>query len=186
MPPQAHKTKLTYEDFALFPEDGKRHELIDGEHFVTPSPATRHQRISRNLMHFLDTHLRRTNAGEVLAAPMDVVLSNVDIVEPDILVILAARASIITAKNIQGAPDLVVEIISESTRKTDILIKRRLYERHGVPEYWIVDPELEAVDVYRLADGKFIRSAELSLEAGHSIETPLLPGFQLRLSEIFP
>jgi Uma2 family endonuclease len=116
---------------------------------------------------------------------MDVVLSDQDVVEPDLLFVCAARASIITEKNIQGAPDLVVEIISETSRKTDRTIKRKLYERHGVREYWIVDPELETLDIYRMTGGGYVRAAELSREADHAIETPLLQGLRLKLSEIF-
>ncbi len=180
-----HNVKLTYEDYLLFPEDGRRHELIDGEHFMTPAPSTRHQRISRKLVGFLDSHLQRTKAGEVFYAPTDVVLSEQDVVEPDLLFVSAARASIVTEKNIQGAPDLVVEIISETSRKTDKTIKRKLYERHGVREYWIVDPELETVEIYRMSDRGYVRAAELCREADHALETPLLPGFQFKLSDIF-
>lgn len=118
-------------------------------------------------------------------APTDVVLSEQDVIEPDLLFVSAARAAIITEKNIQGAPDLVVEIISETSRKTDKTIKRKLYEGHGVGEYWIVDPELETVEVYRMTGGGHVRAAELSREADHSLGTPLLPGFQLKLSDIF-
>ncbi len=80
----------------------------------------------------------------------------------------------------------MVEIISETSRKTDKTIKRKLYAGHGVREYWIVDPELETVEVYRMSDRGYVRAAELSREAGHTLETPLLPGFQLKLSDIFP
>ena len=177
--------KLTYEDFLLFPEDGKRHEIIGGEHFMTPSPVTNHQRISRRLTYFLDSHLQRTKAGEMFYAPMDVVLSDTDVLEPDIHFISDAKSSIIGEKNIQGAPDLVVEILSEGTRRMDALTKRKLYERSGILEYWIVDPELETVDVYRLDGEKYVRAAELSREAGHVIETPLLPGLRIPLAEIF-
>lgn len=118
-------------------------------------------------------------------APTDVVLSSLDVVQPDLLFISAARASIITEKNIQGPPDFVIEIISETSRKTDETIKRKLYEGYGVREYWIVDPELETVDIHRLADRCYFRAAELSLAADHAIETPLLPGLKLKLSDIF-
>lgn len=177
--------KFTYEDFLLFPDDGKRHELIDGEHYVTPSPKTKHQRVSGNIFSLLRTHARATRAGEVFAAPFDVVFSDLDVVEPDVLFISAARASIVTDDNVQGAPDLGVEILSAGTRKTDEVIKRKLYERFGVPEYWVVDPELETLKIYRLGEGRYVRAAELSVEAGDAFETPLLPGLVLRLAEIF-
>ncbi|HEY3130560.1 MAG TPA: Uma2 family endonuclease [Acidobacteriota bacterium] len=179
------RVKFTYQDYLLFPDDGKRHELIDGEHFVTPSPIIKHQRISITLSTALKVFLKYNGLGEVFAAPCDVVLSEVDVVEPDLLVVLASHASIITEKNIQGAPDLVIEILSEGTRKTDEVIKRKLYERFGVGEYWIVDPELETIKIYRLTDKRFARQAELSREAGDALSTPLLPGLQIPLSEIF-
>lgn len=182
---QTHRVKFTYEDYLLFPNDGRRHELIDGEHFMTPAPSTRHQKIVGKLIRFLGDHVARMKAGEVFVAPTDVVLSNLDIVQPDLFFICAARASIITEKNIQGPPDFVIEIISETSRKTDETIKRKLYERYGVREYWIVDPELETVDIHRLSEPGYVRAAELSLEADHALETPLLPGLKLKLSDIF-
>ncbi len=97
-------------------------------------------------------------SGEAFAAPCDVVLSDEDIVEPDLLFISAARAAIITEKNIQGPPDLVVEILSASTRKIDEVVKRKLYERYGVRGYWIVAPELEGIKIYRLTDQGYIRA----------------------------
>jgi Uma2 family endonuclease len=179
------RVKFTYEDYLLFPDDGKRHELIDGDHHVTPSPRTKHQKVSGNLFLRLKEHVRRKKSGEVFAAPFDVVLSESDVVEPDLLFVSAARTSIITEDNIQGAPDLVVEILSESTRRTDEIVKRKLYERFGVTEYWIIDPELETVKVYRLRKGVYVRATELSLESRDRLRTPLLPGFDAALAEIF-
>ena len=178
-------TKFTYEDYLLFPDDGKRHELIDGEHYVTPSPVTKHQRISGNIFVILGTYIQKTKIGQLFAAPMDVVLSDLDVVQPDLLFISNARASIMTEKNIQGAPDLVVEILSESSRKTDEMIKRKLYERHRVSEYWIVDPELESVKIYRFSDKGYSRIAELSVETNDTLASPLFPDWQLPLSQIF-
>jgi len=179
------QVKFTYEDYVLFPDDGRRHELIDGDHYVTPSPVTKHQRISHQLSRLLGNHVARTNAGRVFTAPFDVVLSDLDVVQPDVLFISAARASIITDKNIQGPPDLVIEILSETTRKTDEVIKRKLYERYGISEYWIVDPELETVKVYRLTDQRYARTDELSNEADGTLTTPLLSDLRLPLAAIF-
>lgn len=178
-------TKFTYEDYVLFPEDGKRHELIDGEHYVTPAPITKHQRVSGILFGFLFTHIQKAKSGHLFAAPTDVVLSDLDVVQPDLLFISNARASIITEPNIQGAPDLVVEILSAGSRKTDEIIKRKLYERYRVSEYWIVDPELDSVKIYRLSDKGYSRSAELSLEANETLTSPLFPDWQLPLSQLF-
>ena len=178
-------TKFTYEDYLLFPDDGKRHELIDGEHYVTPSPVTKHQRISGNIFVFLGTYIQKVKIGQLFAAPMDVVLSDLDVVQPDLLFITNKRDSIITEKNIQGPPDLVVEILSASSRKTDEMVKRKLYERYRVAEYWIVDPELESIKIYRLSDNGFSRIAELSVEINDTLTSPLFPDWQLPLSQMF-
>ncbi len=184
--PEGSRAKLTYEDFLLFPDDGKRHEIIDGEHFVTPSPVTKHQRISMNLSRILASFLAEHPLGEVFAAPLDVVLSETDIVEPDLLFVSRERSQILTDKHLRGAPDLVIEIGSEGTRRTDEVIKRKLYEKYGVREYWVVVPTLETVKVYRLGAAGFERAAELSLESGDTLTTPLLPGLQLSLRAVFP
>jgi len=150
MSSHAPHVKLTVEDYMLFPDDGKRHEIIDGEHYMTPAPTTKHQRISLEISATLHAFVSQHKLGEVFAAPCDVILSAVDVVQPDVLFISAARGSIITDANIQGAPDLVVEILSAGTRKTDEIVKRKRYEHFGVKEYWVVDPELESIKVYRM------------------------------------
>ncbi len=184
--PPASDVKLTYDDFAHFPEDGKRHELIDGEHVVTPSPNAKHQTIVVNLTALIGSYLRTTRGGRLFVAPFDVVFSDFDVVEPDLVYISRARqADVLTAAHVRGAPDLVVEIGSPSTRKRDETIKRRLYERFGVEEYWVVDPELDEIKVYQLVDGRYTRTAELSLERSATLTSPLFPGLELRLAEIF-
>jgi len=245
MPQLAQHLKWTYEDFLLFPDDGKRHELIDGEHIMSPSPFTKHQRILGNLFIVIKLFLKSHRMGEAFIAPMDVVLSDTDVVEPDLLFIASEHASIITEKHIMGVPDLIVEVLSEGSgtetcatrnmsqmglgRKTDEIIKRRLYEQYGVKEYWIIDPELESVKarsglcpsergawghlerseqgphmekVYRWHENMchtehvpnsgtgmqstgFVRVAELSVENGGTLTTPLLPDLTIPLSDIF-
>src|SRR5687768_15148820 len=149
--PNPRGVKLTYDDFVLFPDDGKRHELIDGEHYVTPSPNTKHQKVSGNLFLLIGTWLEQHPIGQLFFAPFDVVFSQFDVVEPDLLYMSNERSvEVLTQANVQGAPELVVEIGSKGTRKRDETIKRRLYERSGVSEYWVVDPEIDVVRVYRL------------------------------------
>ena len=178
--------KLTYDDFVLFPDDGKRHELIDGEHYATPSPNTKHQTISLNLTGHLWAHLQAHPVGRLFAAPLDVVFTRFDVVEPDLLFLTNERASaVLTKANVQGSPDLVVEIGSPGTRRRDETLKQRLYERSGVSEYWVIDPELDMIKVYRLVEGRYTRVHELTLEAGDVLTTPLLPGLQLPLAAIF-
>jgi Uma2 family endonuclease len=177
--------KLTYDDFVLFPDDGKRHELIDGEHYVTASPNMRHQQISMNLTLMIGNWLEGHPRGRLFYAPFDVVFSKFDVVEPDVLYVSNERSNVLTAPNVQGAPDLVIEIGSPSTRQRDETIKRRLYERSNVLEYWIVDPDIEVVRVYRRCGDSFARPSELSREADDVLTTDLMPGLELPLARIF-
>jgi Uma2 family endonuclease len=177
--------KLTYDDFVLFPDDGKRHELIDGEHYVTASPNMRHQQISMNLTLMIGSWLEAHPQGRLFYAPFDVVFSKFDVVEPDVLYVSNERSNVLTAPNVQGAPDLVIEIGSPSTRQRDETIKRRLYERSNVVEYWIVDPDIEVVRVYRRSGDSFARPSELSREADDVLTTDLMPGLELPLARIF-
>ena len=184
-PASAPSVKYTYDDFLNFPDDGKRHEIIDGEHYVTPSPNTKHQTICVSLVFALRTYLQGRPLGAVFVAPFDVVFSDLDVVEPDLLYISRERAGVLTENHVHGAPDLVVEILSPSTRKTDETTKRKLYERFDVREYWVVDPELETIKIYRRVDGAFARAAELTAEAGDTLTTPLLPDFSVTLADVF-
>lgn len=179
------KNKWTYQEYLLFPDDGKRHELLDGEHVMTPAPGTRHQRISLTLSTAIKLFLDEHHLGELLVAPCDVVLSEVDVVQPDLLFISTTRQGIVTENNIQGAPDLMIEILSQGTRKTDEIIKRKLYELHDIKEYWILDPDLESVKIYRKNKDAFQPPIHLSREQHGSLATPLLPGFQVDLADLF-
>ena len=185
MKPTTPGEKLTYEDFLLFPDDGKRHELIDGAHYVTPSPNTRHQAIVMNLSGMIWNYLQQHPVGRVFGAPFDVVFSDIDVVEPDLLFVTRARQeAVLTTQHVRGAPDLVVEVESPDTRKRDATIKRRLYERFAVSEYWVIDPELDAIKVYRRIEVRYVRVAELLLENGDVLSTPPLPGLEMPLSRI--
>ena len=184
-PDRSASIKFTLEDYLNFPDDGKRHEIIDGDHYVTPSPKTRHQIVSMNLTRAFVLYLDRHPIGRLFAAPFDVVLSDLDVVEPDLLYISNERTGILTEAHVRGAPDIVIEILSSGTRRRDEGIKRKLYERVGVREYWLVDPEIDTVKVFRRVEGAFVRVAELSVEANEALTTPLLPSFSAPLAEIF-
>ena len=181
----AYRLKFTYEDYLLFPDDGRRHELIGGEHYVSPSPVKKHQRASSNLQRNLSLFIFENRLGFLYPAPFDVILSDEDVVQPDLIFVSNQRSFIEQDHGIVGAPDLVVEILSESNRKTDEITKRKLYEWAGVLEYWVVDPVLETVKVYRLNGGVYERVAELSAEVGDRLETSLLPGLTIALAQIF-
>src|SRR3954447_17501838 len=183
MAPQT-STKMTYEDLLLLPEDGLRHEIIDGEHYVNASPVTKHQRVSIRLIVEISFYLREHPLGELFHAPLDIVFSRYDVVEPDLLYISNEHREIITAKNIQGSPDLLVEILSGSSRKYDEVTKRALYERTGVGEYWIVDPDHDTVRVFRRnAAGRYEIAANLS--RNDTLTSPLFPTLEIALDEIF-
>ncbi|HEX2162427.1 MAG TPA: Uma2 family endonuclease [Thermoanaerobaculia bacterium] len=177
--------KLTWEDYLAIPPDGKRHELIDGEHYVSPAPNVRHQRLVRELAFALNALVRRAGLGEIFFAPFDVKLTEVDVLQPDLVFISRERAGLLTESHLAGAPDLAVEVLSASTRRVDEMLKRRLYERVGVAEYWVVDPELETVKVYRQGANGFDRALELAVERGERLESPLLPGLSLPLVDLF-
>jgi len=179
-------TRLTYDDLLLIPYDGKRHEIIDGEHYVTASPSLRHQDLVGRLYLSIGNWLAaRPGTGRLFLAPLDVVLTYYDVVEPDLLFVAGDQTAILTKANVQGPPALVVEVLSPSTRHTDAKIKRRLFERTGVREYWLVDPELDTVQVFRPDDGKLRKVDELTAEDGHHLATPLLPGWSLDLRAYF-
>lgn len=159
------KTKLTYDDYVQFPDDGRIHELIDGDHYVAPAPGTRHQRVSRHVQFQLYRQLEEAGLAEVFNAPTDVHLSDVDVVQPDIVVIDTSRGYIISPKKINAAPELVVEILSSSTGTRDQGLKRELYQRAGVPRYWIVDPEKNEVRTYELTDAGVYRESGVHHES---------------------
>jgi Uma2 family endonuclease len=186
MKPAGPGVKLTYDDFLLFPDDGKRHELIDGEHYVTPSPNTKHQKIVGALHLLIASWLEMHPVGQIFLSPYDVVFSTFDIVEPDLLYLSNARAAeVLTELHAKGVPELVVEILSKGTRKRDETIKRRLYERVGVSEYWMVDPAIDVIRVYRREDDRFGRPIELARTSDDVLTTPLLPGLDLPLRRVF-
>ena len=178
--------KLTYDDYVLIPDDGQRHEIIDGEHYVTAAPFLPHVDVSTELATQLRLFVRRHRLGRVYHAPCDVLLSEHDVVQPDVLFVSNERAGILAdGKNVKGAPDLVIEILSKSTRRFDEDTKLDLYDRYDVLEYWIVDPDRQTVQAYRRAAEGLRLDAEFSAAAEDVLTSPLLPGLSLPLSEIF-
>lgn len=147
--------RYVYEDLLAMPDDGWRHELLEGDLFVRPSPKPRHQRVAGNVFAVL-RGLQDAGLGDVYSAPLDVVLDRHTVFEPDVLFIRAERLDIVTERNVSGAPDLVVEVLSESTRDMDLGPKLRAYGRHGVGEYWVVDPDANTVQVFRHEGEAFI------------------------------
>ena len=148
-------TTLTYHDYMLLPDDGKRYEIIEGDLHVTPAPTTRHQIIVGRLIHVLLSYLETHPVGTVLTAPCDILLSDTDLVQPDLLYVRNNSKAHVTEQNVQGPPDVVVEILSPGTAARDRDLKRKRYERFGVQEYWLVDPDHNTLEILVLKAGQY-------------------------------
>jgi Uma2 family endonuclease len=152
---------LTYDDYAALPDDGRRYELYEGELIVTPAPRPRHQLVIGNLHMLMTNHVRRLGLGEVFLSPIDVILSRITVVQPDLVYVETARLPIVTERAIEGVPTLVVEVLSPPTDARDRGVKQALSTRHGVPYYWIVDPAARTVQALRLAGEAYQAAATL-------------------------
>ena len=177
------KRDLTYWEYTLLPDDGNRYEILEGELQMTPSPKTKHKVVSRNLLVEISLFLKKNKIGKVFGAPYDVILSQDNVVEPDIIFISNDNLEIITEDNVQGSPDLLIEILSPSSQDNDRNKKKVIYETYGVKEYWIVDPDLEVVDVYILKDGKF--SLNQHLEKQGELLSSVLKEFKMNIKMCF-
>lgn len=173
---------LTYEDYARLPADGRRYQVLDGELYVTPAPTTFHQKVSFRLGLEVGLHVESRELGLVLQAPVDVLLGRHGIVQPDLLFVAKSRLAIVEDALVRGAPDLVIEILSPSTRELDRLKKARVYQDHGVAGYWIVDPETTSIGDWGLVDGAFVLRANVT-EGAFAPEA--FPGLQIDLARLF-
>ena len=176
------RTGLTYDDLREMPDDGRRYEALEGDLAVSPAPSWTHQRIVARLFKLLQ-RAEDAGCGVAATAPVDVVLSAATVVQPDLLFISRDRAAIITHENVQGAPDLVVEVLSETTRRRDLGPKLRLYARHGVRWYWAVDPDEQAVRVYTLEEGPY--GEPNFVRTGNTLTCPLFPAVRVEVDEMF-
>jgi Uma2 family endonuclease len=175
---------LTYQDYLQLPDNERtRQEILDGDLAVTPSPGTRHQRVSLNLTRILDGHVRRNRLGELFVAPTDVILAETSVVVPDLFFVRAERREIVKVRAVAGAPDLVVEIISPSTSKRDRETKLKLYARCGVPHYWVVHPGRRWIELHEL-DGRAYRLAARG-EGDATIRPSSFPGLEIDLRDVW-
>jgi len=180
-PPQV---RLTYEDYQYLPSDGRRYELVEGELCVTPAPDPFHQTVSRRLQHALMAQLEDNGVAFVFNAPVDVILSETTVLEPDLVILRQSRKELISKRGIEGPPDVVVEILSPASRGQDRHLKRSTYAQYGIGEYWIVDPDIGLIEVhvlegrgYKLA-ARFDRASTLSSAAFDEIAVPLASVFR--------
>lgn len=172
---------FTYADLASFPHDGLRREIIDGELIVSPSPKTRHQRVVGRLYLTIANHIAASGGGEVFVAPLDVVLTERNVIEPDLLFVADDQTEILTEPNVQGTPALAIEVLTDP--RLDRVRKRDLYARFGVAEYWVVDPDADRVEIYRLLGDSYAKPE--ILEPGETLTYEGLPGLQIDLAALF-
>ena len=183
MPTTQPAVKLTYEDYRTAPAD-RRYELLDGDLIMVPAPNLKHQKVQRHLGQRLSQFIAERDLGEFFFAPCDVVLSDTDVVQPDLLFVSGEREHLLSGgDNVRGAPDLVVEILSPATADRDRGYKRALYGRHGVTEYWLVDPTAETVSIHRQQAGALTVTQSFGRE--ETLRSPLLAGLELHVDDIF-
>lgn len=175
------RERITYQDYLQLPEDS-RYEVLEGDLRMVPAPGELHQRVLARVYQAVSSHVERYGLGRVYFAPVDVILDEDSVVQPDLLVILTAHLSILKPEGVRGAPDLVVEVLSLGTATRDRGIKRRLYGRYGVQEYWMVDPHGRTVEVAVLRDGS-MQTWNLFAE-GRRVESPLLSGLGLLVDDL--
>ena len=177
------RTKLTYEDYVMLPDDGKRYEILDGELAVTPSPLIRHQRISANLFRLLARYVDGREAGLLLYAPVDVILDRSTVVVPDLVFVRKERCAIVGERAIEGVPDLIVEILSPGTSRRDRGTKLKLYARFAVAHYWIVDPARRVLEMRQIGTRGYRLVGSHSGDVACSSE--LFPGLTLELAQVW-
>jgi len=175
--------RLTYEDYVDLPDDGRRYEILDGELEVSPAPAPKHQAVSRNLLWIVHGHVQERGLGSVYYAPIDVILTDTSIVQPDLVFIAAARESIVSSRGIEGAPDLAVEILSPWSVRRDRVAKAALYARYGIRHYWLADPDANVLEVYET------EGAEYRLVGRHAgaakVRTAVFPDLEIDLGRVW-
>jgi Uma2 family endonuclease len=176
--------RVSFADLERAPEDGRRYELYDGEVYVVPAPIPLHQVVQYTLAEELRA-ICRQHGGFAVGSPIDIVFSDYDVVQPDLIVFAPARAHLVDLNTpIRHAPDLCVEILSPSTEATDRGRKLQMFARYGVPEYWIVDPVKETIEVHRLVASGYVLAQRAS--GDDELKSTVLPGAALRARSIFP
>lgn len=177
------RVPLTHADYVLLPDDGRRWELLEGDFHVSPAPTSWHQAVVAELVFQFMSAFRTSGAARVLPSPIDVMLDDTNTVQPDVVVVRHERRHLISKRGVVGAPDLVVEVISPDYASKDAVLKRHLYARFGVPEYWLVDPEERTVSLLTLRDGKYVETT--SLRASGVTESGVFPALKVPLDQLF-
>lgn len=174
---------LTYEDYVYLPTDGRRYEIMQGDLYVSPAPNTFHQTVSRRLQYRLMALLEDTGIAYIFNAPCAVLLSETDVVQPDLVLVRCDRRHIISDRGIDGAPDVVIEILSPSTKGQDLHLKKHVYARAGVQEYWIVDPDAAAIEQWVLEPNDYRLVTRFDRAA--TLTSTVFPEISIHLLEVF-
>ena len=172
--------RATYEDYCRFPDDGQRYEILDGRIYMTPAPSPRHQFASKRLQRTLEAYFEGPRNCVVFNAPIDVILADADVVQPDLVVTTRSQ---ISSRGIEGPPLVLVEILSPSRPEYDRLTKARRYAAQGVPHYWIVDPEVRALECFRLQDQVYCLDAAASKQ--DEFVVPAFDGLTIALADLW-
>lgn len=171
------QVRLTYQDFCELPDDGRRYEIHEGELVVNPAPGPSHQRAIGNLYVALRPHVEARELGEVLLSPLDCILTDETIVEPDLVYVTPEQLGRVSERGVEGPPTLVVEVLSRSTARIDKVRKLQLYARYGVPYYWIVDPASLTIQAFALQSGRYTEVGHLTRD--QSVALPPFPELML-------
>ena len=177
------QARYTYADYCRLPDDGLQYEVIDGVLYMAPSPHPRHQWTLSNLNDQLKGAVMAMGLGRVYFAPLDVIFPDGDVSQPDLIFVSRDRLHIITNRGVEGPPELVVEVLSPSTRRRDLVLKRRRYANFGVSEYWLADPVNRIIRVLELRGGEYVERGVYGV--GDEIVTPLIPGLRISVAQVF-
>lgn len=180
---QAKVPQITRYDYQDMPDGPPYYQVVEGDLIMSPSPTLYHQRIAGRIFYLISTYLAKNRVGEAFIAPLDVFLTEVNIYQPDVAFVSNQRSSIIKAEGLEGAPDLVVEILSPGTAKLDKGSKRKIYARTGVRELWLVDPDAKQIQVFELALDPDTPARTVG-ERG-AVTTKLMPGLRIKAASVF-
>lgn len=179
--PPAGEIILTYDDYAALPNDGKRYEIIEGDIFVSPAPKPNHQNTIGNLFGILYIYLQTHPIGKLYLAPIDLILSPINVIQPDMLFLSKEKYHLISDRSIEGPPDLIVEVLSPTTEKIDRTTKSRLYARFGVTHYWLINPTEKRLEMFHLEDGRFIGP----VKSKTNVTSALFPALSFPLASLW-
>ena len=177
------KIILTYDDYCALPNDRNRYEILDGEISVTPAPATKHQIALGNLYRILSNHVVGHRMGRLLLAPTDLILAATTVVQPDLIFIANDRSQVVTQRGVEGAPTLVVEILSPTTQANDRQTKAQLYAKYIVPHYWLIDPDKETLEAYALTGAQYNLVSQA--QSGDLFTPAVFPGLSSQISDLW-